>query len=251
MMEGSRTFAREGRRLRSFSEAFGGHPQQLADRIHSLPFPASVTTSTTTRREHTRPGVTRAKSDRFARFGSWSRSTHGGAGMSGYHLPSALPTPYDLPLPVGVESPRRGPIPLTSTEHNLQQPFENWSLRAPYELPGSSTAAGPYRTDSVMQNEFAYHPPIPQPRPQATPNGGQPASGWGLPRGAMLHVPPGIPDEMLPKQIAPGSELVKVTGKVRARFSLSRCRSPRSFFACHARPSQSCASCRARKVKVS
>ncbi|GAA5832483.1 hypothetical protein JCM3766R1_003094 [Sporobolomyces carnicolor] len=144
--------------------------------------------------------------------------------MSGYHLPSALPTPYDLPLPVGVESPRRGPIPLTSTEHNLQQPFENWSLRAPYELPGSSTAAGPYRTDSVMQNEFAYHPPIPQPRPQATPNGGQPASGWGLPRGAMLHVPPGIPDEMLPKQIAPGSELVKVTGK-------------------------SCASCRARKVK--
>ena len=136
--------------------------------------------------------------------------------MSGYEVPyPPPPIGYNLPLPVPIE-PNWRPAPPPSTEHALQQPFDQWSrpnlgmpLPPPYPSAHSYDANGMVRPGPggvpIQQQQQQQQQGFPIPNLQ---------SGWGLPRGGVIHVPPGIPDEMLPRQFAPGAELVKVTGKV-------------------------------------
>jgi hypothetical protein len=132
--------------------------------------------------------------------------------MSSYEIPYVPPIGYTLPLPIPIGSSWRptGP-PAPSTEHSLQQPFDQWSRPDLGQPPYPTTST--YESNRItipMQQQHQQHPlSIPQTQ-----------GGWGLPKGGVIHVPPGIPDEMLPRQFAPGSELVKVTGKVSEFFRL-------------------------------
>lgn len=128
--------------------------------------------------------------------------------MSGYSVPYSAPDSYELPLPVPIDSswrPTLPPPPPASREQNLAQPFDQWSFRPPLDLPGPSYAA-----NGIGQQGLPPQQPL---RPQQLPASNN--SGWG--NGGLLHVSATIPDEMLPKQFAAGSELVKVTGKVREK----------------------------------
>ncbi|GAA5965372.1 hypothetical protein JCM3765_004874 [Sporobolomyces pararoseus] len=142
--------------------------------------------------------------------------------MSGYEIPyPPASIGYNLPLPVPIEPDWR-PAPPPSTEQALQQPFDQWSrpnLGMP--VPPAYPTAPSYDANGMVVPGGASMPQQHQQQGFSMP---QPQSGWGLPRGGVIHVAPGIPDEMLPRQFAPGAELVKVTGK-------------------------SCSSCRTRKVK--
>lgn len=135
--------------------------------------------------------------------------------MSGYIPPYPPEILFNPALPLPGDQSWRPPAP--SAQVALQQPFD-WPV--PPALPSSGfPAQEPFRSYEVNGNGFYEGAPggLPiQPQPLLQPS----ETGWGFPRGGALHVAAGLPDEMLPKHFGAGSELVKVTGKVRRSLEL-------------------------------